>query len=64
MRQTQFGTHCVPIREALEKCSHVAQIALIKTLAIARMRPPALFEFDDVATDLPAGLHLNHINGA
>jgi ABC-type nitrate/sulfonate/bicarbonate transport system ATPase subunit len=75
---TQFGTHCVPIWESAEKGPHVAQIALIKAraeltrqlsgqgrqqrLAIAGAHLPALLEFDDVATEFPAGFHLNHID--
>jgi hypothetical protein len=76
----QFGTHCVPNREALKKRPHVTQVALIETLAellrqhlpqlrqkplaVARTGLAALLELDDMPTDLPTGLHLHLVHMA
>jgi hypothetical protein len=79
MCPAQFGTHCVPIWEALKESAHIPEVTLIKTLsefpseligqigqqALAVISPslPALLKLDDMPADLPVGLNLDGIDG-
>jgi len=78
VRPAQFGTQCVPNREAQEEGPHVAQVAFIEALAelasegvgqigqqsfaVGGPGSTALLELDDVPPDLPVGLHLDGIH--
>lgn len=76
----QFVTQCVPNWKSLEKPSHVAQIACVKTRAELQrqrfgqpdheLRPirctlrSTLLELHDMPADFPTGLYLHRIHGA
>jgi hypothetical protein len=77
---TQFATHCVANWKGQIKTAHVTQIGGVKTFtelrgqslcqcrqksfAIRGTRLPILLKLDNMAADLPASLHLHHVDCA
>ncbi len=80
MGPAQFMTQCVTNWKSLIKEAHVPEVRDVKAspelsgerpsqglqqlTPIFRPRQSTLLKLDDVATDLPAGLHLNGIDGS
>ena len=80
MGPAQFMTQCVTNRKSLIKEAHVPEVrdvepspklrgerrsqGLQQLIPIFRPRRSTLLKLDDVATDLPAGLHLGGIDGS
>ena len=78
MGPTQFMTQCVTNWKGLIKQPHISQIGDVEASPELRGQAPrqglqqpgpifrpgrsALFEFDDMPADLPAGLYLNGID--